>query len=318
MVRILVTGAGGFVGGHLLRHLRDAYPDAELHGTYLDTPKRSPVDVQTHTLDLREPDAVTRLIREVQPLQIYHLAGQSFVPHSFEYPWDTLEINVRAQLNLILGCLAADLRPRMLVTGSAEVYGIVTQVPITEDAPLQPTSPYSVSKVAQDMLALQYAHSHDMPTMRVRAFNHFGPGQNERFVAPTFAMQIARIEAGMQEPVLRVGDLSAQRDFTDVRDIVRAYRLLVEQGTPGAAYNVASGTAHSIQSVLDTLLRYTRADIQVTIDETRLRPSRLPILLGDITRLQQATNWQPQISFTQTLMDVMEDARQRITPNEEE
>jgi GDP-4-dehydro-6-deoxy-D-mannose reductase len=186
-------------------------------------------------------------------------------------------------------------------------------VPISEDAPLRPSSPYSVSKAAQDLLGLQYFLSHQFPVLRARAFNHIGPGQSDRFVAPAFAIQIARIESGQQVPTLYVGDLSDRRDFTDVRDIVRAYALIMERGTPGEVYNVASGEARSIQSLLDTLLKHTTARIDVQVDPQRLRPSRIPILQGDCARLKNATGWQPVIPFEQTLRDVLEDCRQRVT-----
>jgi GDP-4-dehydro-6-deoxy-D-mannose reductase len=202
----------------------------------------------------------------------------------------------------------------MLIVSSAEIYGPVNveDLPVTEDAPLRPTSPYSVSKIAQDMLGLQYFLSHNIPIFRVRAFNHIGPGQNQRFVAPDFALQIARIEAGQVLPVIAVGDLTAQRDFTDVRDIVRAYRMIVEHGNPGDVYNVCSGKARSIQSLLDRLLVHSTARISVEVDPDRLRPASLPILLGDNTRLRKATGWQPRIAFDQTLRDVLDDCRQRI------
>jgi GDP-4-dehydro-6-deoxy-D-mannose reductase len=162
------------------------------------------------------------------------------------------------------------------------------------------------------MLGLQYYLSDGLPIMRARPFNHFGPGQNERFVAPAFAMQIARIEAGEQEPIMHVGDLTAKRDFTDVRDIVRAYRLIVEKGQPGEAYNVASGRASSIRVLLDILLGFTQASIQVEVDEARLRSTKIPILQGDATRLREATGWEPMIPMEQTLQDVLDDARQRL------
>lgn len=312
-LRILITGATGFVGTYLTQHLRETQPDAALHGTFRDPMVDDGVaDVQYHSIDLIDPQAVDDIIAHVQPDHIYHLAGQAFVPRSFEAPWETFEINIRAQLNLILACLKVNIKPRMLIASSAEVYGEVDKIPIDESAPLRPSSPYSVSKAAQDLLGYQYFISHQMPIMRARAFNHIGPGQSDRFVAPAFAMQIARIEAGQQAPVLYVGELSDRRDFTDVRDIVRAYRLIVERGTAGEAYNVASSEARSIQSLLDTLLKYTTAQIDVQVDPARKRPSRIPILQGDITRLKQATGWQPLIPFDQTLRDILNDCRRRI------
>lgn len=311
-LRVLITGSGGFVGRILVQWLQDFAPDAELFGTQLPGSGPGPAGITCYEVDLCHPNAVHEMIAEIRPDHIYHLAGQAFVPRSFEDPWETIENNVRGQLNVILACLKTDLRPRMLVTGSAEIYGEVKTFPTDETAPLMPTSPYSVSKAAQDQLAYQYFVSHGLPTLRVRAFNHFGPGQSDRFVAPAFAMQIARIEAGLQEPVIYVGDLTARRDFTDVRDVVRAYTALMERGVPGEAYNVASGVAHSIQHVLDTLLSLSDKHIEVRVDPSRLRPSPIPVLQGDASKLRRTTGWAPQISFETSLRDVLEDCRARV------
>ncbi len=313
IVRVLITGISGFVGGHLATHIKQQHPDADLHGTVFRSPAEN-IPATAHQIDLRDTAAVETLVAEIQPDYIYHLAAQAFVPRSFADPWETIEINVRSQLNLILACIETKQTPRMLAVTSAEIYGIVSpdQVPMHETLPPRPTSPYSVSKVAQDMLALQYHASHGLPIMRARPFNHFGPGQNPRFVAPAFASQIAKIEAGQQEPVLRVGDLSARRDFTDVRDIVAAYRQILEEGTPGTVYNVASGEAHSIQHLLDTLIRLVNLEITVETDPERLRPVDLPVLLGDASRLREETDWVPRYTFEQSLQDVLNDCRQRL------
>jgi GDP-4-dehydro-6-deoxy-D-mannose reductase len=312
-VRVLITGAGGFVGRTLTDYLRAEQPNAELHGTqHPDHHEALQNGVARHPINLCDPAATRSLIDSVRPDHIYHLAGQAFVPRSFEDPWESIENNVRGQLNLTLACIAADIKPRFVIAGSAEIYGAVKTVPITEDAPLVPNSPYSVSKAAQDMLGYQYHISHGIPFLRARAFNHFGPGQSDRFVAPAFAMQVARIEAGLQEPVMRVGDLSAKRDFTDVRDVVRAYKLLIDRGEAGEAYNIASGQARSIRDVLDILLSLTSAKIDVQLDPARLRPSAIPVLEGDITRIRQATGWTPQIPFETTLHDLLEDCRRRV------
>ncbi len=312
-MHILITGASGFVGGHLAEHLTTTQPAAQLHGTTRSAARTTSADVQFHTIDLTDPQAVVVLLREIQPTYIYHLAAQAFVPQSFKHPWESLETNIRAQLNLILACLELGLTPRMLVVSSAEIYGGIRpeDLPVTEKTPLRPTSPYSVSKVAQDLLAYQYHLSHQLPLIRARPFNHIGPRQSERFVAPAFAMQVARIEAGRQKPVLFVGNLSAQRDFTDVRDVVRAYQMIAEQGEAGAVYNVASGQVHTAQQIVDTLLAQTDVTIEVRVDPERLRPVSIPVIAGSAERLRQVTGWAPQISFSQSLKDILTDCRQR-------
>lgn len=314
-MRVLITGISGFVGQHLADYLLETGnpADIEIHGTVFSSEVERE-NVSCHKVDLRQPEAVKALLGAVQPDRIYHLAAQAFVPRSFSDPWETLENNIRSQLNIIMAMTDLPTPPRMLVVSSAEIYGVVSpdQIPMREDLHPQPTSPYSVSKVSQDMLALQYHLSHDLPITRARPFNHFGPGQNERFVAPAFALQVARIEAGLQPPIIEVGDLSAQRDFTDVRDIVAAYESIVTQGEPGAVYNVASGEAHSIQELLDTLLSFVDMEIEVRVDRERLRPVDIPILLGDATLLQQQTGWSPSYSFEQSLLDVLNDCRARV------
>ncbi len=312
-MRILISGINGFVGRHLVEHLQKAVPDADLHGTVFE-PAPARANIVFHKLDLRDADAVTHLIEQVRPDHIYHLAAQASPRLSFSRPWETLENNIRSQLNLILGCLNYQLRPRILITSSAEIYGSVhpDQLPIHEDFPLRPTNPYGVSKVTQDLLGLQYFLSHQMPIVRVRPFNHIGPGQSEGFVATDFARQIARIEAGQQEPRMDVGNLSAQRDFTDVRDVVRAYHLIMEQGVPGAVYNVASGKPYSIQHLLDSVLHHSLVPITVYQDPARMLPIDIPIIQGDASRLNKLTGWEPSIPFETTLLDILNDWRTRV------
>lgn len=314
-VRVLITGIGGFVGGHLARHLQATSPDVTIHGTVLFRGQAALDNaIVCHALNLNDAQALSELVAAIRPDHVYHLAAQASPRRSFAEPWETLENNIHAQLNLILACLTLNPPPRLLIVSSAEIYGPVQadQLPVTETAPFCPTSPYGVSKVAQDMLGLQYFLSHRLPVIRARPFNHFGPGQSEGFVAPDFAMQIARIEAGLQEPVIRVGNLSARRDFTDVRDVVRAYRLLMERGTPGEAYNIASGQARSIQTLLDGLLRHSTAAIEVKTDPERLLPIDAPVIQGDASRLRQATGWEPAIPFEDTLLDILNDCRARV------
>ncbi len=315
VLRVLITGAGGFVGHHLSAHLGRVQPKARLIGTTLvpsDTVHEAVTDQRC--IDLKDYSQVRSLLTECRPDAIYHLAAQAFVPRSFEDPWETLENNIRAQLNIIAACLEREMRPRILIVSSAEIYGAVEpkQLPMNEDTAIRPTNPYSVSKVAQDMLGLQYYLSHDLPIMRARPFNHIGPGQNDRFVAPAFAKQIAAVEEGQSDAVIYVGNLEAKRDFTDVRDIVRAYHMIVEGGRPGEAYNIASGVAHSIRHLLDTLLGLTEIDIEVRVDASRLRPVDVPEIRGDSNKLRRDTGWQPELTFEATLRDVLVDCRQRL------
>jgi len=317
-MRALITGADGFAGGHLARHLREAVAGAELHGTVRlpagQYPQLREMMASVTQIDLRDPDAVLDLVRTIRPDAILHLAAQAFVPRSFEDPWETLENNIRAQLNLLLAVLAVGIAPRILIVSSAEIYGSVPpeQMPMTEDLPLAPDNPYSVSKVAQDMLGLQYYLSHNLPIVRVRPFNHIGPGQSPSFVAPAFALQIARIERGLQEPVIRVGNLAARRDFSDVRDVAAAYLAAITRGRPGAVYNVCSGRAYSIQYLLDTLLSYSTVSVEVRPDPERMRAVDRPLVIGSAARLQADTGWQPHIPFEQSLRDVLEEARERV------
>ena len=314
-MRILITGSGGFVGRHLAAYIRKVQPKATVYGaTLLPDKTVSPSITQNCQIDLKDDKQVRQLMAACMPDAIYHLAAQAFVPRSFEDPWETLENNIRSQLNIIQACLALDIRPRILIISSAEIYGAVepNQLPMSEGTAIQPTNPYSVSKAAQDMLGLQFYLSHQLPIMRARPFNHIGPGQSTRFVAPAFAAQIAKIEAGRQEPFIYVGNLQARRDFTDVRDIVRAYHLIVEKGQPGQVYNVASGTAYSIQHLLDTLLGLSSIDIKIQVDPARLRPIDVPEIRGDSRKLRCDTGWRPALTFEDALEDVLSDCRQRI------
>ncbi len=314
--RVLITGGSGFAGTYLVEFLRTR-PDLQVWTCDRTgpNPRLGPAAAARHyRLDLLNPAEARQLIAEVRPDYVYHLAGQAFVGQSWSDPWGTIEVNVRAQLNLLEAALAERLNPRLLSVGSMEEYGRVApaDLPIHEDHPLRPDSPYGVSKVAQDMLGLQYFLSRGLPIIRVRPFNHIGPRQSRRFVAPAFASQIAAIEEGRQPPVIQVGNLSACRDFTDVRDVVRAYMLALEHGEPGAVYNIGSGQSHSIQSLLDRLLSLSKIKITVETDATRLRPSDVPDVVCDASRLRAATGWQPRISFEQSLGDLLAYERTQV------
>jgi GDP-4-dehydro-6-deoxy-D-mannose reductase len=316
-VRALITGAGGFVGTHLCAYLL-SQTDWELMGTVYPAPVEAqppePCFRLRHT-DLRDPQVVQELVDEIQPDYVFHLAAQSFVPTSFADPWDTLENNIRAQLNVLEAVRRSERETRVLVVGSNEEYGAPRpdELPQTEDSPLRPNNPYAVSKVTQDFLGFQYHQAYGVLAVRVRPFNHTGPGQSPRFVAPAFASQIARIEVGLQGGVMKVGNLAAARDFSDVRDIVRAYYLAVTEGEPGEVYNLAAGRPQSIQSLLDTLLSYSQTEIRVEIDPDRYRPVDVLVAYGSAEKFRRLTGWEPQIPFEQTLHDVLEYWRGQVS-----
>jgi GDP-4-dehydro-6-deoxy-D-mannose reductase len=314
-MHVLITGATGFVGTHLRRYLLNHTAWTITGTAFPDHPPES-CDTRENCvyLDACDAEQVNALLTETRPDAIIHLAAQSHVPTAYKNPWRTLQNNIQGQLNILEACVALDLKPRILAIGSGEEYGRATEdeLPLREDHPLRPENPYSVSKVTQDVMGYQYFISYDIPVMRIRPFNHVGPGQSPRFVLPAFASQVARIEAGQQEPVMRVGNLSPARDFTDVRDVVRAYHLTLERGEPGEVYNISSGTAQSIQSLVDRLLNMAEVEISVERDPERYRPTDVPIIYGNSDKLRAATGWEPKIPFTQTVADVLEEWRAKV------
>jgi len=264
--------------------------------------------------DLSELDQTVAALERAQPDVIFHLAAQSNVPRSFENPAATLTTNVIAQLHLFQAVLRLRQNPLLLIVGSNEIYGHVEpeDLPLTEDTPLRPVNPYAVSKATQDLLAYQYHASHRLRTIRLRPFNHIGPRQSEQFVVSAFAAQIARIEAGEQAPIIRVGNLAAERDFTDVRDMVRAYALAAQYGQVPLAYNIGSGRSVTIRWLLDTLLTFSACDIAIEPDPARMRPSDVPRIESDSRRFCEHTGWAPRIALEQTLFDVLEYWRARV------
>lgn len=315
-MRALVTGAGGFVGRHLCDYLLEN-TDWELFGTVY--PQLAGIDLQRAHLrleivDLRDSDIVQALVRQFQPDYVFHLAAQSSVQASFSGPWHTLENNIRAQFNVLEALHQAGCEARVVVVGSNEEYGAPRpdELPQTENSPLRPTNPYAVSKVTQDFMGLQYYLSFGLPVVRTRPFNHTGPGQSARFVVPAFASQIAAIEAGKRMPVMRVGNLMAARDFSDVRDIVRGYYLAATMGEPGEVYNLASGKPRVVRDLLDILLSHVDLKIQIEKDPDRYRPVDVPVVYGNSDKFRQRTGWAPQIAFEQTLQDVLTYWRQQV------
>lgn len=315
-VRSLITGVGGFAGSHLAEALLRVSPEAEVWGCDLSGDRRPyhPARLQLLGADLCDSAAAQRVVQASRPDQIYHLAGQAYAGDSWADPWPTLETNLRGLVNVLEAVLAGPGTPRVLVVTSAEVYGRGDSSgrPVSETFPLCPESPYGVSKAAQDLLAQQYYLSRQLDLVRVRPFNHIGPRQNRRFVAPAFASQIAAIEAGRQPPLVRVGNLSAQRDLTDVRDIVEAYRLALAFGQPGEVYNLGTGSLHRVQEVLTVLCGLARVPITVEVDPARFRPIDQPGMICDAAKFRALTGWGPRIPFEQSLQDLLEYERSHV------
>ena len=300
----LVTGATGFAGSHLVAHLLDSTPHVAAWSNPNGRPADDAPDPRVHwrAVDLLDRDAVARALDELRPSAIYHCAGSPHVGGSWSDPARALRVNALGTHTLLEGARQAGVVCPVLVTGSAMVYRDSPDR-IDENHPIGPSSPYAVSKLAQEMVAARVSH---LPVFLTRPFNHAGPRQDSSFVTSSFARQIAEIEAGAREPVLRVGNLASQRDITDVRDVARAYRLIVERGRPGRHYNICSGTAYRIVDLLDALVGMAHAGIRVEPDPARLRPSDNPIILGDHTRLTADTGWTPEIPIEQTLRDLLD------------
>ena len=299
-MRALVTGAGGFVGGHLVRHLTACGDDVvELEG-------------RVDGIDITQPHDLTEAIVKAEPEAVYHLAGASDVGGSWAEPRATFMANAIGTLNVLEASREAG-ASRVLAVTSADVYGRVTEaeLPLDEEQPLRPVSPYAASKVAADALAQQAWLGHQMPVIRVRAFNHLGPGQSDKFVAPSLAARIARNERDGGDEV-PIGNLTPRRDITDVRDVVRAYRLLIEHGKAGEAYNVCSGKAVSVEEIAERLLAMARRPMRLVIDPDLKRPVDIPVLVGDSSKLAAATGWSPTIDLGTTLADVLADWRTRV------
>jgi len=316
---VLVTGAAGFGGSHLVEHLLErgerivALDHPEARPENLDA-VRDRVEYVACDLAAGGSDDLRRALGGREFRAVYHLAGLASVRRSFDDIRRTLEVNAFATLNLVGALLRQGSLPRLLLVGSAEEYGPAPAGAggVREDAPLAPVSPYALSKVWQEALGAYYARTERWPVLMTRTYNHTGPRQGPDFVCADFARQIARIELRLEEPVIRVGNLAAARDFLDVRDVARAYRLVVEQGVPGTAYNVCSGVARGIADLLQALLRLAAVKIKVEVDVSRHRPVDVPVLHGDPGRLARDTGWAPAIAIERTLGDLLEYWRGRV------
>lgn len=293
MKKLMVTGATGFVGGFIQQALasEDNTFDFAL--------------VPPQAIDLRDSAGLTRICAETHPDFVIHLAAQSFVPESFRNPRETYEVNFFGTLNLLQALKQSGFRGRLLYVGSGDMYGLVApaSLPVTEAFPLLPRNPYAVSKVAAEALCYQWSQTEGMEISMARPFNHIGPGQSERFVVSDFARQVAEIKLGRRLPEISVGDVDVTRDFTDVRDVVRAYLMLLEKGENGEAYNVSSGREQSVCGILDTLIAMAGVNARISQDPARLRPAEQRRVYGAYDKLRGATGWRPEITLEQSLAE---------------
>jgi GDP-4-dehydro-6-deoxy-D-mannose reductase len=318
-LRILVTGVAGFVGRHLLGHLVAA-GGCEIHGV-----DHAPLDAiaepeelrsglnSYRPLDITDAASMEAWVREGKPDAIVHLAAQASGAESLERPADTYRVNALGALNVLEAARVLGSKAAVLIVGSADVYGSgPAEARIREDAPIRPRNPYAVSKAAQDSLGEIYAATYGLRVIRTRTFTHTGPGQRPRFALAGFADQLARIDAGLAKPEVHAGNLDTVREYGDVRDVVRAYRLLLERGEAGEAYNVATGRGYVLRELLDLLVGISRVRAQVKTDPARLRARDVDHLVGDPGKLEARTGWTPAYSIEQTLADLFRDARERV------
>ncbi len=316
-MKALITGITGFVGSHLAEYLLSE--GVEVFGAARWRSDRENIahlegKIKLVECDINDASSVKQMLVDIKPDRIYHLAGQSSVAASWNSPSETINTNVVGQINILeaVRSLAPDIRVH--IPGSSEEYGYVENkdLPLTETSQLRPLSPYGVSKVAQDLLGYQYFKSHGLQIVRTRAFNHTGPRHADIFVTSSFAKQAAMIEKGIADPVIRTGNLDAKRDYSDVRDIVRGYVLALEKGEPGDVYNICSGKAVSIKEILDMILSFSSKKITVEQDPSRMRPSDIPVTVGDHSKFSLKTGWKSEIPLEKTLRDIFDYWIERI------
>jgi GDP-4-dehydro-6-deoxy-D-mannose reductase len=305
-MKALIIGGGGFVGPYLVREL------VQNQGMEVDVTKTEKEEVNlpnvtVHNLDILDIAQIAELLNRLKPDYIFHLAAQSSVAYSWKNPGLTIDVNIKGCANLLDAVKDLDYKPRVLLIGSGEEYGHIKdgECPIVEDNVLRPGNIYAATKSCQNMLGRIYAQGYGLDIMMVRAFNHIGPNQTPTFVVADFCKQVADIEKGLAEPVIYVGNLSAKRDFTDVRDVVRAYGLLVQGGVSGETYNVGTGHAIAIQEILDMIVGMSSAKISVRVDENKLRPVDVPIIEPDITKIKNTVGWTPRIKLETTLQETL-------------
>lgn len=313
MKKALIIGAAGFVGNYLIDHIQKNCIWS-IVVTKMAQENMASEGIDVCDLDILNKDSVTELLQQVRPDYIFHLAAQSSVALSWKNPDLTMDVNIKGTLHVLDAIRTLDYKPRVLLIGSGEEYGHVKvdEVPIMEDNVLRPGNLYAASKACQNMIGQIYTKAYDMDIMSVRAFNHVGPNQAPMFVVSDFCKQVAEIEAGLNEPVMKVGNLSAKRDFTDVRDVVRAYVMLMEFGKAGETYNVGSGKAVAISEILEKITAMSEVKIDVQIDEKRLRPVDVPIIEADISKITNCCGWKREIALETTLEETLNYWRSKV------
>lgn len=307
MKKVLIIGAAGFVGKYLIRFYKQI-PDYEIYATKLPQETIKETGARIFDLDIMHRDSIVSLLYAIRPDYIFHLAAQSSVSVAWKNPGLTVDINIKGAIHVLDAVRELFYKPRILLIGSGEEYGHVKagEIPIREENRIRPGNIYAATKACQNMIGSVYADAYDMKVLMVRAFNHIGPEQSSIFVVSDFCRQVAEIEKGMRPCVMHVGNLSAKRDFTDVRDVVRAYALLVEQGIPGETYNVGSGQSYEIKEILDKIIALSDASIEIKIDPNKIRPVDVPIIEADITKLADTTGWQKTILLEQTIEETLD------------
>ena len=310
MKKALIIGAAGFVGGYLAGYLKENR-GMEVHVTKLPVEELRGVGDKVYNLNILKKEDVISLLFEVRPDYIFHLAAQSSVGIAWKNPTLTIDINIKGSVNVMDAVRELYYKPRILLIGSGEEYGYIQEgeIPIREENRLRPGNIYAATKACQNMIGSIYAQAYDMEIMMVRAFNHIGPEQSPTFVVSDFCRQVAEIEKGQREPVIYVGNLNAQRDFTDV---VEAYSLLAEYGLPGETYNVGRGKAVSIEEILEMVISLSDEEIKVEIDRNKLRPVDVPVIEADISKINRLTGWKPRIPLAQTVKETLDYWRERV------
>lgn len=306
-MKSLIIGGAGFVGTYLIRHLRDDLKH-EVIVTKMPQEQISEKISKVYDLNILQKENIIQLLEREKPDYIFHLAAQSSVALSWKNPALTVDVNIKGSVNLLDAVRESGQHPRILLIGSGEEYGRILpeETPIQEDNRLRPGNIYAATKACQNMIGKIYADAYGMNIMMVRTFNHTGPNQAPIFVVADFCKQVADIECGLQEPVLRVGNLKSKRDFTDVRDVVRAYGLLIQKGEKGHIYNVGSGCAVSIDSILQMIVSMSESYIEVEIDPEKFRPIDIPVIEADTSKLYECTGWKPEIELEKTVQETLD------------